>query len=62
MVNDKYLREGTTNFKDSPNPNITLMTDNGIRVTILLPDKIQDAVKQRKINRIYDILNANNPC
>ena len=32
------------------------ISDNGIKVKVVYPDNIPEAVKQQKINRIYDIL------
>ena len=32
------------------------ISDNGIRVKVVYPDNVPEAVKQQKINRIYDIL------
>ena len=32
------------------------ISDNGIRVKVIYPDNVPEAVKQQKINCIYDIL------
>ena len=32
------------------------ISDNGIKVKVVYPDNVPEAVKQQKINRIYDIL------
>ena len=32
------------------------ISDNGIRVKVIYPDNVPEAIKQQKINRIYDIL------
>lgn len=36
------------------------ITKSGIKVTIHLPEKVTENVKQLKINRIYDILTGIN--
>ena len=35
------------------------ISDNGIRVKVIYPDNVPEAIKQQKINRIYDILTRN---
>ena len=32
------------------------ISDKGIKVKVVYPDNVPEAVKQQKINRIYDIL------
>ncbi len=58
MTNNRYINEESANSRDSFKTRSDVNKE--IQVTIRLPEKVPENVKQRKINRIYDILNPDN--
>ncbi len=58
MTSNRYINEESANSRNSFKARSSVNKE--IQVTIRLPEKVPENVKQRKINRIYDILNPNN--
>jgi len=42
-------------------PPVKTEISNGIQVTVRIPENIPESTRQRKVNRIYDILNPGVP-
>jgi len=58
MTSNRYINKEMANSRDSFKARSDLNKE--IQVTIRLPEKVPENVKQRKIDRIYDILNPDN--